>query len=78
MPIFEKIIYIVKNWPKPTPKLGTELECDKFFPERLFFLHNIHKYFLKGGGFATKYSHFTLFVVKKKLHDGTKITRKGS
>jgi hypothetical protein len=53
----------MKNWPKTTPKL----KCDEIFPERLFFPHNIHKYFLKGGAFATKYSHFTLFVVKKNI-----------
>jgi hypothetical protein len=58
-------LYIIKNWPKITPKLRIALECDEIFPEKLFFPHNIHKYFLKGGGFATKYAHFTFFATKK-------------
>ncbi len=35
----------MKNWPKTTPKLRTELECDEICPKRLFFPHNIYNYF---------------------------------
>lgn len=68
----------MKNWPKTTPKPRTELECHEIFPERLFFPHNIHKYFLKAGDLQQNIPILLCLLLKKKLHDGTKITRKGS
>lgn len=35
----------MKNWPKTTPKLRTELECDEICPKFFFSPHNIYNYF---------------------------------